>query len=99
MALTLPRREATRIQAQHCVVEALQAALALFHQLGLEAAVAVSGHDEVERPTHRLHRLVSRTVASVAIRCAVAHVRGIAEVGRQLRVQRSFHKPLRQVLQ
>ena len=79
--------------------KALQAALALFHQLGGKTAMAVSRYDQVERPRRCLHALLARAVAGVAIHTAVAHVWGITEMHRQLRVQRSLYEPRGQVLE
>jgi hypothetical protein len=66
MGLDLAGGEATRIQRQDFLIEALQAPLALFHELRLETAVTITGYINVELCRLGLDRFLALAVAAVA---------------------------------
>ena len=57
MTLDLPHRHAAGIQGDDLVVEAIQASLALGHDLRLEAAVAIARHIDLDGSVLGQHRL------------------------------------------
>jgi hypothetical protein len=99
MSLNIACREASRIEAQNFVVESLQASLALGHKLRRKAPVAVARDDQGQWAGVRLHRLLALAVAGILLFGAVAHMRGIAQVGGQLGFQHPLDYPLRQAPQ
>ena len=99
MPLDIPGRETPRIQAQHLLVKTLQPTLALGDEPRRKTALAITRHLQGQRPRVRLYGLGTRAVAGIALRTAVADMRRIAQVGRQLGVQRPLDHPLGELLE
>src|ERR1043166_1961020 len=99
MPLDVTGGEATGIEAQHFVVEALQTSLAFRHQLRRKAPIAVAWHYEVQWSGGRLDRLLARAVAGVLVLCPIADMGGIAQVSGQLGFQDPLDYPFGQLLQ
>jgi hypothetical protein len=99
MPLDVTGREATGMQAQDCVVEALETTLALGDEPRHKTALAVTRPLQVQRPRVRLHGLVTFAVAGVLVLSPVAAIRRLAQVGRQLGFQHARHHPFGQLLQ
>ena len=99
MPLDVSRGQSSGIQCQHFVVEPLQAPLALFDQLGLEAGVPVTGDLQVTRPRLQLHGFGARAIAIVAMVTGLVGMSGIAEMRGQLGFQHPLDEPLCQLFQ
>src|SRR5882762_11251866 len=100
--LDVANAHAARVQRQHLVVEALEPALVLAHQLRLERPRPISRDPNLDRPSLRLHPLVGVAVAAVALATALDGVSLEAQVLSQLSVQHSLHErgfePMKQPL-
>src|SRR5919205_2134180 len=99
MRLHLARGESTRVSRQDFVVEAVEPPLTLFDQLGLETAVTVAGHSNIELCRLRLDCLLALTVTAILAPTPVPRVGRIPEVCRQLSLQRTLDEPLGQLPQ
>jgi hypothetical protein len=95
--LNVAHREPTRIQREDLVVEPLEAALALAHDLRLKRALAVPWRLDPHRPVLGRKRLRTRAVAGVAGAAGRLLVRLIAKVLGQLGRHRPLHEPAREV--
>jgi hypothetical protein len=84
VALDLPHRQAAGIERDDLVVEAIQAGLALGHDLRLESGVAVAWHVDLDRPVLGQHRLGVRSIAVVAGAAARRIALLVAQMVRQL---------------
>jgi len=91
--------ETLRREGQHQLVDTVQAALALAHDLGLEGPVPVTGHVELDRAHLGHHRLGSLPVARVRGRSAYGVVLRVAKVLVELTLERGLQHPLGQTTQ
>ena len=80
------RGHATRIQAEDFVIEACQSRLTLFDELRIERALPGTLHLDVKVSLLSFERFLTRSVASVACRVALARMFGVA----QMRIQFCF---------
>ena len=95
--LDVARRQPARVERQDLVVEALKAALALAHDLRLEAALAVSRGLDRHRPVLGRKRLRRRPVARVPAPAGRLLMALIAQVLGQLGRHRALHQPAREI--
>ena len=93
MRLDVAHRQPGGIEPDDLVIHAINAGLALLHQLRLEAAVAVTGHSHRQFAVLALQHLRRRAVAPVRLarRCFLAFL--IAQMRGQLRAQHPLHEP------
>ncbi len=73
--------------------------LALFDQHGVEGAIAITGHLQLDIPVNRAHRLAAFAIAGVAGVLAIARVLGIAQVSGHLSIKGSFGDTLSQLFE
>jgi hypothetical protein len=99
VTLDLPHRHAAGIQGDDLVIEAIQAGLALGHDLRLEAAVAIARHIDLDRSILGQHRLGRGSVAVVARPAAGRIALLVAEMVRQLGAQRPLEQRLLELLE
>lgn len=99
MRLDLTGCESLRGQRDHHLVDAAQATLTLAHQLGVEAAVAVAGHVELDRADLGDHRLGAGPVAGVPSVAPGRVVAGVAEMLVHLRFQAGLEDLLGQIVE
>src|SRR5690606_37283036 len=99
MPLDLARRHAARVEREHLLIEARETTPALREQSGFEAALAISGHRDLDLRGVRLHPLGHAAIARVLAIAPFGGVLLVAEVRRHLPFQRTLHQPLRQLRQ
>lgn len=92
-------RQTSRGQRQHHLVHARQSPLPLHDDLRLEAAAAVAGHVDLDRPDVGQHSLGAASVAGVPATRAGRVVLLISEVVGDLALQGGFQHALGQLLQ
>jgi hypothetical protein len=99
MGLDVSDAHAAGIEPEDLVVQPGQPGLALGHQLGLEAALAVAGRVDLHRPEIGLDRLRGAAVAVVAAGARRRLTRPIAQMVCQLGAQGGLDDPSRQTVQ
>ncbi|AQZ63036.1 hypothetical protein BKM31_17610 [[Actinomadura] parvosata subsp. kistnae] len=98
VVLDIAHTHAVRVQADDHVVQAAgDAAGPLGHQHRLEGTGPVPGHGQPDRPDPGLHGLADPAVAGVARAVAGHLVLAIAQMRRQLGLQRAFQHRLDQL--
>jgi len=90
--LNIAHAHAARVHAQNLVVEALERALVLLHQLRLERAVAVARHLNGHVALVCAQRLLARAVARVATALAFLGAWLVAQVVGHLGLQGALHE-------
>ena len=96
MCRHFPGGQPPSCQRQHDLVDAVQPALPLAHDLRLEAAVPVARHLDLDRADLGQHRLRPNAVAGVAAVAPGRIVLVIAQVAADLLLQRGLHHRLGQ---
>jgi hypothetical protein len=99
MGPNLAGREATGIQCQDFVNEALQPSLKLLHELWLKTAVAVAGHINVELPRRRLDDLLALAITAIGPIVRLAYIQSGASVFGQLCREGALDHPFGELLQ
>ena len=99
VALDLANRHTAGVQRDDLVVEAVEAGLALGHDLRLEGAVAIARHVDIDRSVLGQHRLGIAAVAVVAGPPAGGIALLVAEMMRQLGTERPLEQRLLELLE
>jgi hypothetical protein len=99
MGLYLAHRHATGVQRDDLVIEPIPAGLVLGNQMGLEAAVAVTGHLNGQLTEIALERLLALAVAGVTAHIGNGFVALVAQVLSELGVQCPLDQQLGQLLE
>ncbi len=99
MRLDLASGHATGVERDHVAVEAFQAALALGHDLGLEGALAVTGHAHRQRAGVGEDLLLCSPIAGVAGASAFGGVFLVAEMSAHLSFESTLDEPGRELLE
>jgi hypothetical protein len=94
MRLHLAGRQPLRRQRDDQLVHPRQPPLPLRDDLGLEAAIPVAGHLDLDRPDLGQHRLRAAPVTGVPAVTALGVVLAVAEVIGELALERGLHQPL-----
>jgi hypothetical protein len=99
VSLDLPHRQAPGIQGDDLVVEAIQAGLALGHDLRFKGAITIARHLDLDRSVLGQDRLGRGPIAVVARPAAGRIALLVAEMVRQFGAQRSLEQRLLELLE
>lgn len=99
MRLNLAHRQAAGVQADDPIIKTLKPGLPLGDDLGLEAAVSVPRHRDLDRAVIADYRLARRAVARVAAAAARRVALLVAQMLAQLGAKRALQKALLEFLE